>query len=156
MSADYLAIMLNDHLAGATAGVELARRTSASNRDEPEFGPPLEELQGEIEADRATLEQVMAAAGAGRDQLKLAAGWVAEKLGRLKPNGQLRGYSPLSRVVELEGLVLGITGKLRLWSLLAEREDQALRGFDFAALAERATEQRRTAERLQSAAAGRL
>ncbi len=47
-----------------------------------------------------------------RDHLKVLAGWVAEKLGRLKPNGQLLGYSPLSRLVELEALALGITGKL--------------------------------------------
>ena len=38
--------------------------------------------------------------------------------GRLKPNGQLTGYSPLSRLVELEGLSLGITGKLGLWRAL--------------------------------------
>ena len=31
----------------------------------------------------------------------------AEKLGRLKPNAQLRGYSPLSPLVELEGLLVG-------------------------------------------------
>ena len=33
---------------------------------------------------------------------KDGAAWVAEKLGRLKTNGQLTGYSPLSRLVELE------------------------------------------------------
>jgi hypothetical protein len=37
-----LAIYLNDHLAGATLGVELARRLRASNEDDPEFGPALE------------------------------------------------------------------------------------------------------------------
>jgi len=36
-----LGIYLNDHLAGATAGVELARRLRASNEDDPEFGPAL-------------------------------------------------------------------------------------------------------------------
>ena len=47
---------------------------------------------------------------------KSAGAWTAEKFGRLKPNGQLTGYSPLSRLVELEGLKLGITGKLGLWT----------------------------------------
>ena len=31
--SSHLAVYLNDHLAGATAGVELARRAARSNRD---------------------------------------------------------------------------------------------------------------------------
>ncbi len=46
----------------------------------------------------------MAALGVPQDRVKNAMGWGAEKLGRLKPNGQLTGYSPLSRMVELKGL----------------------------------------------------
>lgn len=153
---DYLAILLNDHFAGATLGVELARRTSAANREEPEFGAPLARVRAEIEADRETLAAVMEARGVLRDPVKPAAAWLAEKLGRLKPNGQLRGYSPLSRVVELEGLVIGITGKLRLWRLLAERDEPRFDSFDFGALAERAESQRQTVEGLQAAAARRL
>ena len=45
---------------------------------------------------------------------------VAERLGRLKPNDQLSGYSPLSRVLELEGLRSGVQGKLGLWDSLAQ------------------------------------
>jgi hypothetical protein len=153
MATDYLAIYLNDHFAGAKGGVELARRTSASNRGEPEFGTALERVCAEIEADRATLEAVMEARGVTRDLVKPAVAWIGEKVGRLKPNGQLRGYSPLSRVLELEGLALGITGKLRLWTLLAERDDPRLAGFDFDALAGHAEDQRHTVEELQSAAA---
>ena len=51
---------------------------------------------------------------------KAAVAWVGEKVGRLKLNGQIRGYSPLSRVLELEALAVGVRGKLALWeSLLA-------------------------------------
>ena len=53
--------------------------------------------------------------GVKPDRLKVAAGWTSEKLGRLKPNAQLRGYSPLSPLVELEGLLIGIQGKLAMW-----------------------------------------
>lgn len=152
MSRSLLSIYLNDHLAGATVGVELARRSSRSNRGSPEFGQPLARICGEIEADKVSLEEVMAALGVGRDRVKPVGAWVAEKLGRLKPNGRLRGYSPLSRVIELEGLYLGISGKLRLWSLLSERSDAALEEFDLAGLAERAERQRVEVETLQSAA----
>lgn len=156
MAVDYLAIYLNDHLAGATAGVELARRVCARNSGDPRFGAPLARLRAEIEADRQTLESVMKARGVRPDPVKRIGAHLAEKLGRLKPNGQLRGYSPLSRVLELEGLGLGITGKLRLWRLLAEVEDASLRGFDFDALAVRAENQRHKVEELQSQAAALL
>ena len=114
---ELLAIYMNDHLAGSTGGGELARRTRSSNEGTP-FGEALALLCGEIEEDRASLESIMEDLGVGRSRTKPALGWLGEKLARLKPNGQLRGYSPLSRVIELEGLVLGITGKLRLWRLL--------------------------------------
>ena len=144
---------MNDHLAGATLGVELARRTAGSNRDDERFGPPLARICEEIEADRTTLEEVMEALEISRDRVKPCGAWIAEKLGRLKPNGQLRGYSPLSRLVELEGLYLGISGKARLWkaleSTLGERSPQ----FDFAALGERADRQRTEVEELQEEAA---
>jgi hypothetical protein len=144
---------LNDHLAGATVGVELARRTAASNRDDERFGPPLTRICEEIEADRETLERVMDQLGIGRDRLKPAAAWVAEKVGRLKPNGQLRGYSPLSRLVELEGLYIGISGKARLWKALDGTIDGRVEGVDFAALGERADRQRTEVEELQEEAA---
>ncbi len=153
MSQSLLPIYLNDHLAGATIGIELARRASRSNRGSPEFGEPLERICEEIEADKVSLEEVMAALDVSRDRVKPVGAWVAEKLGRLKPNGRLRGYSPLSRVIELEGLYLGISGKLRLWSLLGERTDEALAEFDLPQLAARAERQRAEVENLQSAAA---
>jgi len=136
-----LAIYLNDHLAGATVGVELARRLQGSNRGDPEFGSSLAELCAEIEADRETLEAVMEKLGVGRSKLKPLTAVLGERLGRLKPNGQLRGYSPLSRVVELEILQLGVTGKQRLWRALEHSRSADLRDFDLDALAERASGQ---------------
>ena len=70
----------------------------------------------------------MEAVDAGRDRVKVTAAWVGEKAGRLKPNGQLTGYSPLSRVVELEGLSLGIEGKRLLWVSLGTRRRPPLGG----------------------------
>src|SRR5688500_15495120 len=108
-----LAIYLNDHLAGATAGTELARRVAGANRG-TSLGETMQELATEIAEDRESLQRAMAELDVGVDHLKMVAGWTAEKFGRLKLNGQLTGYSPLSRVVELEGLHIGITGKLEL------------------------------------------
>jgi hypothetical protein len=86
--------------------------------------------------------------GVKADRAKVAAGWAAEKVGRLKPNAQLRGYSPLSPLVELEGLLVGIQGKLALWRALAEVADAV--GLDRArleTLAERAESQQADVER---------
>ena len=149
-----LSIYLNDHLAGAAAGVELARRTRTSNRDDTEFGTPLAEICDEVESDRETLQALMHHLNIRQDPIKPVAARIGERLGRLKPNGQLRGYSPLSRVVELEGLALGITGKLQLWRAL-ERSLDSIAGFDFERLAERAANQRERVEALRLTAAAR-
>lgn len=152
----YLAIYLNDHLAGATGGVELARRLRVSNRGNDAFGRPLDRICKEIEEDRATLEQVIDRLGFSRSRVKPAGAWVAEKLGRLKLNGRLRGYSPLSRVLELEGLLIGITGKMALWETLAELKGIERLGIDFAQSAARAAEQRSAVDDLHRLAAAAL
>jgi hypothetical protein len=139
--SDLLAIYLNDHLAGSTAGLELARRARGANEG-TELGAFLATLVAEIEEDRETLLEVMQAVGAGQDRVKVKAAWAAEKVGRLKLNGRLTGYSPLSRVVELEGLSLGVEGKRSLWRMLHALEDPRLAGFDFPASIERAERQR--------------
>jgi len=143
-----LAIYLNDHLAGATGGVELARRARASNSG-TSLGEALTEICAEIETDRATLEQVMEALGVRRNSLKVTGAWAAEKLGRLKLNGRLSGYSPLSRMLELELLHIGITGKIQLWQALQETQSARLARFGLPALVERAESQRAIVERLR-------
>jgi hypothetical protein len=143
-----LAIYLHDHLAGATGGVELARRARASNRD-GSLGEALEGICAEIEADRATLERVMEQLEVKRNTAKVAGAWAAEKLGRLKLNGRLTGYSPLSRLIELEMLHIGITGKIQLWQALEETQGARLAQFDLPALVERAESQRAAVERLR-------
>jgi hypothetical protein len=148
-----LAIYLNDHLAGATLGVELARRLRASNEDDPVFGPVLTEVCAEIEADRETLKAVMDRLGVGQSKLKPLAAVLGERLGRLKLNGRVWSYSPLSRLDELELLQIGVVGKRRLWRALEHTHAGDLSGFDLGALAERATEQLRRLEALHLKAA---
>jgi hypothetical protein len=151
----YLATYLNDHLLGATLGTELARRAAGENEGS-ELGEFLAELAREIDDDRETLLAVMGELGVKADRLKVAAGWSAEKLGRLKPNAQLRGYSPLSPLVELEGLLIGIQGKLAMWRALAQvAEEVGLGRPRMEALAERAERQQADVERHRLEAARR-
>ena len=136
----YLAIYLQDHLGGATGGLELVRRAAAANQGTP-LGNYLERLATEIEEDRATLKEIMAALDIGEDRIKTTLGWTFEKVGRLKPNGQLTGYSPLSRLVELEGLHIGINGKLSAWEALRATFGEELAGRNLDGLISRARRQ---------------
>jgi hypothetical protein len=150
-----LAIYLNDHLAGATLGVELTLRAARENTGS-ELGVFLREvLLPEIREDRQTLERLMGWLGIARSRPKVAAAWAAEKVGRLKLNGELTRYSPLSRLLELEGLAVGIEGKRALWLALEATADggEPVEGFDFRALAERAESQRQRLETHRLAAA---
>jgi hypothetical protein len=152
LDTDLLATYLNDHLAGATAGAELVRRSRGENEGTA-LGRFLDELAREVEEDRKTLEAIMASLEVGKDRIKVAVGWMGEKAGRLKPNNRLFGYSPLSRVIELEGLALGVEGKRCLWEVLQRLEDPRLAEFDFDALLERARAQRDTLQERRLAAA---
>jgi hypothetical protein len=137
-----LAIYLNDHLAGATMGIELTRRSLRANRG-TDLGRFLEELLREIEEDRRTLVSIMEALGVPKSAVKPRLAVAAERVGRLKLNGQLTGYSPLSRVLELEGLTIGVAGKLSLWRNLRDGAELAERlpAVDLDALIARAERQ---------------
>jgi hypothetical protein len=119
MDRKLLRIYLQDHMAGATGGLELARRARGANEG-TSYGEPLAKLADDIEADRRSLEGIMDDLGFGADRAKNIAFWAGEKAGRLKLNGQLRGYSPLSRMIEIEGLITGVNAKLSLWRTLSD------------------------------------
>ena len=139
----YLPIYLNDHYAGSTLGVELAKRAANNSRDNAEFGPALARLASEIDEDRDSLKRIMDRLDVSEDRIKASIFWLGEKVGRLKPNGELLQFSPLSRVVELEGLITGVGGKLSLWRTLmelAEREERLHEG-ELERLAARAEDQ---------------
>jgi len=152
MNRRRLAIYLNDHMAGSTGGVELAARVAASNRGTP-YGDTLAELRIEIEADRDALASIMGRLGVRIDPTRKALAWTAEKLGRLKLNGQLTGYSPLSRLEELEILELGVTGKLLLWQALHASRPSEISDSELEDLSERARSQRERLETLRRQAA---
>ena len=100
MDEKLVSIYLQDHMAGAVAGVELARRVRGANADGP-YGEELAEICAEIERDREALSELMSAFGVRSNPIKESSAWVGEKLGRLKLNGRIAGYSPLSRLIEI-------------------------------------------------------
>jgi len=144
----YLAIYLNDHLAGSTAGLALARR-AVENAAAPEHAAVLQRLAREIEDDRCELGNLMEQLGVRTSRAKVAVGLLTERVGRLKGNGRVVGRSPLTPFVELEALSLGVEGKLELWRALrcvASDESLAARLDE---LVDRGEAQRATLEQLR-------
>ena len=94
--------------------------------------------------------------GFGADKLKNVAAWGLEKVGRLKLNGELTGYSPLSRMVELEGLLTASPASGASGSPARGRAERAApRRRPPRRLRDRAEEQRATVEELREKAAPR-
>ena len=153
-SNELLGVYLNDHLAGSTAGLELAEKLRDNNQG-TELGKVMAALHHDIDQDRAALEEVMARLDVDRHPVKEAAGWMLERLSRLRLNPLLTGSTDLTRLLETEALSLGIEGKLRMWAALKEASvrDERLAGTDYDRLIERASSQRRTLEPHRLAAA---
>jgi hypothetical protein len=154
-SNELLGVYLNDHLGGSAAGVELAEKLASTNEGTP-FGTAVAALAREIKEDRETLQALIERLGIGKSPVKQAAGWVFEKVTRLRFNQQLTGSDDLTRLLETETLSLGIEGKLAMWQALKEIDglDVELSRADFDRLIFRARRQRETLEphRLEAAA----
>ncbi len=95
----------------------------------------------ELEDDR----QALAAREFRRNPFKVGAAVVGERLGLLKLNGRIVNYSPLSRVLELEGLALLVAFNESLWHTLGEPDRAAARARNLTELEGFSTAAKRTA-----------
>ena len=138
MSDDLLAIYLTDHLAGATAGCKRMRRLADHERSADD-GATLDAIATEIEEDRQTLDEVIRAVDVSPRWYKTATAWLGEQVGLLKTNGRLFRRSPLTSLIELEFMRMGVTGKVALWQTLQHTELRE--HFDFGELIDRAERQ---------------
>ena len=77
---DLLGIYLNDHLAGATIGLDLARRMARAYRGGA-IGAALGPIVIEIAEDRESLKGMMATLGIPVRHYKVYAAWLAEEGG---------------------------------------------------------------------------
>jgi hypothetical protein len=152
-----LGIYLNDHLAGATGGMELARRLHGAHRDDV-ISEQIATLVRQITEDRESLLALMRRLGVIVDPMKVAFGWIVEKAGRLKLNGRLTKRSPLSDLIELEALWLGVQGKAAGWRSLRALTtgDNRLDAAELDTLLDRAQYQLDMLETLRAATAARV
>lgn len=131
-SKNLLGIYLNDHLAIAIAAERTARRSANSNRGTA-LGDFLGEVAEHLHEQRTAFETSIRKLGISPNVAKKFVASSAEILGRLKLNGRLRGYSPLSRLIEVEALaVMSGFNRAALVRLAELRErDQRLEGVAF-------------------------
>lgn len=112
-----------DHLQLLRAAHALAARTRRREGDgDPELARLLDEVMDETRRQEAIAIGLLRQLGAARPWLRLAAASLAERVGRLKPNGRLRRPSPLAPLFELEVLE-GLLGSCaRFWRALAHAD----------------------------------
>lgn len=89
MSSPILRVHLNDHLAGATAGTELARRMAQEHGDSA-FGGELRGPAAQFAQHRQAVVRLMARLGVRPGRFKVYGARLGERLGRARPNGRLR------------------------------------------------------------------
>lgn len=133
----FLGIYLNDHLAVLVGTRELLERSLESNRGTP-LGDVLGEILSSTEEEQAALEALMKRQGVAENRAKTAGAWLAERVGRLKLNGQLTGYSDLSRLVEIEGAAVAVEAKRLFWDALTRAGIAEAGGLQTAELSQRA------------------
>jgi hypothetical protein len=153
MSTYGLAVYLNDHLAGAAAGVALL----ASLAERPSISGPAKALHDEVLDDKRELERLMERLGVAKSAVRQGAGWLSEKLAELKTRVDDPSGGTLHEFELLEAISLGVHGKRSLWTTLktASASAAALDGVDFDRLITRADDQRARLETLRLAAAQR-
>lgn len=140
-SSELVHIYLDDHWAGAGAGLNLAERMMRNNRGTAWFDV-LSRLVTEIRSDDRVLADIRERLGVEGGGVKRRLAVLGERMARLKPNGRIITYSPLSRVLEAEALISGVVAKRNLWVALHHGlVGVEFPGVDFESLQERADEQ---------------
>lgn len=141
MAYQGLEVYLTDHLAGATAGVNLAQMASEEHRSD-EHGPFFGEIASEIKADFAELERLISELGIDQSATKTAAAEIGSKM--MAPKFTGGDDDEFNAFITLETLSIGVEGKACMWKALKSVEDSnaTLESFGIDGLLERAQSQR--------------
>jgi hypothetical protein len=152
MAYQGLEVYLTDHLAGGTAGVNLAEMAAEEHRSD-EHGAFFGEITSEIKADHETLERMIAELGVQKSATKAAAAEVGSKI--MAPKFVGGDDDQLNAFITLETLSMGVEGKVCMWKALKTVEDAypTLKNYDLDELIARGESQRERIEatRLQIA-----
>ena len=120
---------LNDHLAGSVGALELIAHSARLYKGE-RLGAFFTYLKTEIRADQDVLRDLMTRLGIEESKVRQASAWAGAILGRTLL--AIAGNEPdgLGLLLILEGLIMGITGKVLLWRALSSANLPDLAVFD--------------------------
>ena len=113
-------IYVNDHLTMVTAEKELIGRVANENNDQ-EHAHFLATYQHDAAKQHHELQKILANLDSQPSKTKQLAGWLVEKVGRLKLNGSLVGYTSLARVLESEVMLMAAVNRRAFWSTIKAR-----------------------------------
>jgi hypothetical protein len=141
---------MNEHLTGATAGLEMFRRV-ARLHEHTERGAELTQLARDVEEDRRRLRELMRRMRVDESKVMTALGWVGGKASRIKWHGYFFRRSPLADLNELEQLRIAVAAKTAGWQVLRALavHDDRISVEELEALLERADDQSQRLYKLQ-------
>jgi hypothetical protein len=150
MSSVHLSTYLNDHLAGAVAGVSIIEAVIEHIADQQD-AETLDQVKREIEEDKVELERLISSLDIDESTFRKTTGWISEKMAEIKLRFDDPAAGGLFVFEALEALSLGIEGKRSLWTLLsaASETNSKLRSVDYKQLIKRAEDQRERVEALR-------
>lgn len=108
---------LTDHWAAAGGGVSLMRRIAQEN-DDTRWANELQRISEQIAEDDEALGHIRDSLGITRGKVRRTLATAAEHASRVKLNGRVLSYSPLSRVEEAEAMISAVMAKQQLWETL--------------------------------------
>jgi hypothetical protein len=148
---------LQDHWIASRGGAELFERSARSQSD-PQAQAELRALAADVREDRSALWTILQDYEVPPAPVRERLVSVAETVGRLKPNGSLFRRSPLSDLLELEALAVGVHAKKLGWLCLLRwaEGDNRLNPYQLELLVKRAEDQQARLEGLRLGAAYRL
>ena len=117
-------VYLNDHLAGAMLGSDLAEQLQKENESTP-LGDLMTTIAAQIEEDREALIDLMERMGTSKNPVKQATTWL-HRQGESRPkfSGLTSGEPEVGTFMALESLTLGVEGKASLWKALKAVADR--------------------------------
>ena len=147
---DALARYLREHYAVSRAELDLVRR-SATTQTEPQVRRALTALAAQVAEDRAAMLAVLVDLDIDPSPVRERLAGVAERLGRLKPNGTVLRRSRLSDLLELEALATAAHARQLIWRGLRHRADadHRLNPYQLDLLVRRAEDQEAQIENLR-------
>ncbi|GAA1748832.1 hypothetical protein GCM10009710_31100 [Aeromicrobium alkaliterrae] len=119
---DLLAHYVRIHLTGAAAGIELFGR--GSDLDDEDARQVAADIREELREERTWLLAFADTIDAAEPVVAETVAKIGEKVGRLKPNGDLLHRTPLTDVIDLETMHDAVSGKVAGWEALLQLDDE--------------------------------